>query len=508
MRGVPPPLAWTIAGSDSGGHSGIQADLRTFADLGVHGCSVLTAVTAQNSCTLAALRPLPAVWVREQIQALKTDLSPGAIKLGLPGDEESARVIFDFLEGWPGFLAWDPVFEASVGGALSSAEWPAQLRTHLGRADVLTPNRPEAEQLTGLSIRTPMEMEQAVAALLEQGARSVLLKGGHMDFADTAAGSIWDCWGDGSQTLWLRSERICTPHTRGSGCTLSAAIAAAVAAGHALEDAVVLARAYLSRGLRHAAGIGSGPGPVAHSSTPFGLQDLPAVSSTFSSAPSPLFPRCGLRALGLYPVVDSAAWVERMLSLGVETVQLRIKDASSAEIESEIARAAAAAERCGARLVINDHWRCAIRSRAWGVHLGQDDLARADLAAIAAAGLRLGISTHSWHEIARARAVHPSYIALGPVFPTASKPMAAPPLGLEQLRQWCRLLGGDYPLVAIGGIDTTNAGAVLDAGAGSIAMIRAVTDAADPAAAVAHLQRQVTARWGTAGHVQSPARYR
>ncbi len=490
---MPPPIAWTIAGSDSGGHAGIQADLQTFADFGVHGCSVLTAITAQNSRELAAVHPLPAPWVREQVQALKKDLSPGAVKLGLLGGRENARAVFEFLADWPGFLAWDPVLEASVGGALAEGDWLAQLPAHLGRADILTPNRPEAEQLTGLSIRTPAEMKRAVEALLEKGTRSVLLKGGHMDFEDETADRVWDCWSDGSQLLWLGSRKIDTPHTRGSGCTLSAAIAAAVAIGHALEDALVLARARLSWGLRHAAGLGAGPGPVAHGGAAFRLQDLPALSSVFPPAAPPVFPRCEVLALGLYPVVDSAEWVERMLALGVKTVQLRIKDASAAALDREVAQAAAAALRCSARLVINDYWQAAIRHRAWGVHLGQEDLAGADLSAIAAAGLRLGISTHTWHEIARAHALRPSYIALGPVFPTTSKPMSVPSLGLEQLGEWCRLLGNDYPLVAIGGIDSANADEVLDAGAGSIAMIRAITDAPDPASAVMHLQQQVAA---------------
>ena len=492
----PPPIAWTIAGSDSGGHAGIQADLQTFANFKVHGCSVLTAVTAQSSRELEAVHPLPADWVHEQLEVLKKDLAPRAIKLGLLGSWEIAQAVFASLADWPGFLAWDPVLEASVGGALADGDWSKQLRAHLRRADILTPNRPEAEQLSGLTIRTAAEMEKAVKSLLEQGARSVLLKGGHIDFGDEAAGSVWDCWSDGSQLLWLRSRKINTAHTRGSGCTLSAAITAAVAAGYTLEDALVLARAHLSWGLRHAAGVGAGPGPVAHGEVAIRLQDLPLLSHAFPSLPSPVFPRCEVSALGLYPVVDSAEWVERMLAFGVKTVQLRIKDASAAALEREIARAAAAAVRCGARLVVNDHWQAAIRHRAWGVHLGQEDLAGADLSAIALAGLRLGISTHNWCEIARAHALRPSYIALGPVFPTLSKPMSAPPLGLEQLGEWSRLLGDDYPLVAIGGIDSSNAGAVLDAGVSSIAMIRAITDVPDPAAAVLRLQRQVAARRG------------
>jgi len=182
--------------------------------------------------------------------------------------------------------------------------------------------------------------------------------------------------------------------------------------------------------------------------------------------------------LGLYPVVDTVEWIERLLSAGVRTIQLRIKDKCDLDVESQVVAAIALGRRYDARLFINDYWRLAIKHRAYGVHLGQDDLDRADLAAISAAGLRLGISTHDNMEIDRALSVKPSYIALGHVFPTQTKQMPSSPQGLIKLAEHIQTLG-NYPTVAIGGISLERARDVLATGVGSIAVVSAITLAAD-----------------------------
>ena len=189
------------------------------------------------------------------------------------------------------------------------------------------------------------------------------------------------------------------------------------------------------------------------------------------------FPATAQR-LGLYPVVDTVGWIERLLSAGVRTIQLRIKDKCDLDVESQVVAAIALGQRYNARLFINDYWRLAIKHRAYGVHLGQDDLDCADLAAISAAGLRLGISTHDNMEIDRALSVKPSYIALGHVFPTQTKQMPSSPQGLIKLAEHIQTLG-NYPTVAIGGISLERAGDVLATGVGSIAVVSAITQAAD-----------------------------
>lgn len=199
----------------------------------------------------------------------------------------------------------------------------------------------------------------------------------------------------------------------------------------------------------------------------------------------PNFPPVPFR-LGLYPVVDSVAWIERLLATGVQTLQLRIKDKQEDEVEADIVAAIALGRRYNARLFINDYWRLAIKHQAYGVHLGQEDLETTDLEAIRAAGLRLGVSTHDDMEIDVALAASPSYIALGHVFPTQTKQMPSAPQGLEQLARHIERLA-DYPTVAIGGISLERAPAVLATGVGSIAVVSAITQADDWQAATAQL---------------------
>ena len=198
----------------------------------------------------------------------------------------------------------------------------------------------------------------------------------------------------------------------------------------------------------------------------------------------PDFPSVPFR-LGLYPVVDSVAWIERLLAAGVRTIQLRIKDKRDSEVEDDVVAAIALGRKYDARLFINDYWRLAIKHQAYGVHLGQEDLETTDLRAIRNAGLRLGVSTHDDMEIDIALAARPSYIALGHVFPTQTKQMPSAPQGLEQLAQHILRLD-DYPTVAIGGISLERAAGVLATGVGSVAVVSAITQAAD--------WRQATAR--------------
>lgn len=199
----------------------------------------------------------------------------------------------------------------------------------------------------------------------------------------------------------------------------------------------------------------------------------------------PDFPPVPLR-LGLYPVVDSVEWIERLLQAGVKTLQLRIKDKRDEEVESDVIAAIELGRRFDARLFINDYWQLAIKHQAYGVHLGQEDLETTDLSAIREAGLRLGVSTHDDMEIDVALTARPSYIALGHVFPTQTKQMPSAPQGLAQLARHIARLG-DYPTVAIGGISLARAPAVLETGVGSIAVVSAIMQAADWRAATEQL---------------------
>lgn len=190
--------------------------------------------------------------------------------------------------------------------------------------------------------------------------------------------------------------------------------------------------------------------------------------------------------LGLYPVVDSVLWIERLLAAEVTTIQLRIKDLDDTQVEQDIAAAIALGKRYQARLFINDYWRLAIKHGAYGVHLGQEDLETTDLAAIQQAGLRLGVSTHDEHELSIAKAVRPSYIAMGHIFPTQTKQMPSSPQGLAVLKQMVENTP-DYPTVAIGGISIERVPAVLATGVGSVAVVSAITQAENWQQATAQL---------------------
>jgi len=191
--------------------------------------------------------------------------------------------------------------------------------------------------------------------------------------------------------------------------------------------------------------------------------------------------------LGLYGVMPDADWVKRMVDAELPTVQLRFKSDDRFKIKKQIRAAVEAVQNSKTLLFINDHWQEAIDAGAYGVHLGQEDMEIANLEEIRSAGLRLGLSTHGYAEMAYADRFCPSYIAMGAVFPTNLKKMPTAPQGLGRLYQYAQLMS-HYPLVAIGGIDQDSIRAVSKSGVGSVAVVRAITQAKDPKAAVKHLQ--------------------
>lgn len=248
-----PPLALTIAGSDSGGGAGIQADLRTFAAFGVHGLSAITAVTAQNTRGVDAIHEIPRATLRAQLDAVLTDFRIGAIKIGMLASASLARETAQALGRHPRIaVVLDPVLVATTGAALARDDLLAAMRKHLlARADLLTPNIPEAERLLARSVRNTDDMRDAASALLDQGARAVLLKGGHL------RGEIVDLLLTRDGEHWFRQRRI-RGESHGTGCSLSAAVAAGLASGEPLETAVEAAIGFVHAAL--AAGYRPGRG--------------------------------------------------------------------------------------------------------------------------------------------------------------------------------------------------------------------------------------------------------
>ncbi len=222
----------------------------------------------------------------------------------------------------------------------------------------------------------------------------------------------------------------------------------------------------------------------------FSINEWPCNPQDFgiSIAPKPnAFPNCPSQ-LGLYAVLPDAQWVARMARAGVTTVQLRFKSDDDSAIRQEVRAAVRAVQSTDALLFINDHWQAAIDEGAYGVHLGQEDMADAPMEQIRNAGLRLGLSTHGYAEMLRAEAVGPSYLALGAVFPTTLKRMQTAPQGTARLFAYAKLTR-HLPLVAIGGIDEARIPLVMQSGVGSIAVVRAITGAENPEIAASTLQK-------------------
>jgi hydroxymethylpyrimidine/phosphomethylpyrimidine kinase len=257
------PIAVAIAGSDSGGGAGIQADLKTFAALGVYGASVVTALTAQNTKGVFGIHQVPADFIAAQIDAVFSDLEVAAVKIGMLGDAAAIGAVMAGLARHRfRNVVLDPVMIASSGDALLRDDAVAALRKLIGQARVVTPNLPEAAALLGVP---PARDESAMAAqaqkLLALGAAAVLLKGGHGAGAESA-----DLLAEGETVTRYAAPRIASQNTHGTGCTLSSAIAAGLAKGLPLSTAVGEAKQYVSAAIVAAdrLEIGSGHGPVHH----------------------------------------------------------------------------------------------------------------------------------------------------------------------------------------------------------------------------------------------------
>ncbi|MDK9761701.1 thiamine phosphate synthase [Vibrio sp. D420a] len=276
-----------------------------------------------------------------------------------------------------------------------------------------------------------------------------------------------------------------------------------------IEDALTLARAMMSPA-----------GDVSRETSAF---DIRTISSNhvvkvwafeFSAFPTPVLEddRLGIQvgwsaqgesvsfatltkpSLGLYPVVDDVSWIERLLPMGINTIQLRIKDPQQAGLEQQVKKAIELGRQYDAQVFINDYWKLAIKHGAYGVHLGQEDIEESNLAQLSKAGVRLGLSTHGYYELLRIVQIHPSYIALGHIFPTTTKEMPSKPQGLVRLALYQKLIDTipygtarestkqqlGFPTVAIGGIDQSNADQVWECGVSSLAVVRAITFSSDP----------------------------
>jgi len=500
-----PPIVWSIAGSDSGAGAGLQADLRAFDAFALHGCTAVAAITAQNSVGVERVEPVAADLLDAQLAALAADMPPRAIKTGLLGSPENVRCVAAWVDRLrrdrPVALVIDPVWRATAGADLAgTAQRETLLRELLPRATVITPNRAEAAWLLGwdaAAMSAPAAVEQAAGALRALGPTAVVVTGGD------AGGQRSLDWIDTPEAKgWLALPRVATPHHHGSGCVFAASMAAALALDFCTADAAVIAKMSAAQALRSAMPAGRGAGAV-RPRRGFGLHagSMPSLHASATEGETKGFAALAEPRVGLYAVVDSAAWVERVLAAGVRTVQLRIKDAAPDHLVHEVRRSVQAARSVQAQLFINDHWQLAIEHGAYGVHLGQEDLFSADMDALRHAGLRVGVSSHSYWEVCRARAWAPSYIACGPVHATTTKDMPWRPQGPGNLAYWCRVLR--EPVVAIAGMDAERSHEAVRCGASGVAVLRGIAQASDPEREIEHLQAAIAAG-GSAAPLPAP----
>jgi hydroxymethylpyrimidine kinase / phosphomethylpyrimidine kinase / thiamine-phosphate diphosphorylase len=459
------PAVLLIGGLDPQGCAGITADIQAVTTHQCHPVPLVTCLTEQTSQGLMHTGTLSEDEFMGQYKACVADFDIAAIKIGLIPNLGIARCISQILEQHDVPVILDPVLASTSGGiAVTDDVQQFIVQELLGQVTLLTPNLPELATLT-----QTVALESATNKLLLAGLKACLLKGGHAD-------SAWasDYFQDAENAFYIYQTKL-DKDVRGTGCVLASSIASHLAFGQDIRDAVVLAKAYVNQGIRQADELGC-YSVFKHSMAEMQLEDLPKlcydpnlIGTQFN------FPECPKR-LGIYPVVDSSDWIKNLIQENIKTIQLRIKDVTDEVRHQEIKRAVSYCDDSIA-FFVNDYWKIAIEENAYGVHLGQEDLHDANLIEVEQAGLRLGISTHSYWELARALAINPSYIALGPVFETTSKQMPFAPQGIERVKLWTKLLADTYPLVAIGGIDQQRAEILKQTGVGSVAMISAITKA-------------------------------
>jgi hydroxymethylpyrimidine kinase/phosphomethylpyrimidine kinase/thiamine-phosphate diphosphorylase len=517
-----PPVIWSIAGLDTAGGAGLSADQRTADAFGVHLCPVAACLTAQHSQGVNELLPVSELALDSQLQALCDDLPPRVIKTGLLGSVAAVVAVARWVDRLrealpePPALVVDPVLKASAGGAGFSND--AIVRAYrqwlLPRATVLTPNRAEALSLLGLTADDTTPTPTLAQALCAQGVRAVLCTGGDgSGLGQADARHSLDWLQSPHAHGWLVHPRVPTEHHHGSGCTLAAGVAAALALGHVEADACVLGKMLTHHALTHHRLAGHGPGPVVaragfaagpgHGGAPLPWLGLGTDLPWSLGAEGPLFQPFTPPHNGLYGIVATGEQVQWALDAGVRCVQLRHK--ATQGFGPQLAQALTAGEqaatseaaRSPVQLFVNDHWQAALqalpptgsasRSRRrlnMGLHLGQEDLLALtadERQALRAAQDRvmLGLSSHSLWELARAAGCGASYIACGPVQPTTTKDMPWRPQGAHNLAWW--VAHSPVPVVGIGGLLTRqDLSAVAEAGAAAMCVVRALTDAPPP----------------------------
>ncbi len=344
------PRILIVAGSDSGGGAGIQADIKTVTMMGGHAMTAITAITAQNTLGVDAVMPVPAEMVLKQIDAVVSDIGADAVKIGMIGSPEVAEAVADRLERLEVPVVFDPVMVASSGAVLADARTIGAFDRLLKLAAVATPNTPELAALAGMEVRDEAERDRAVEEVMDRtGCRALLAKGGHLPLSSSDAISdvLYEC--EYNERHWSGS-RIDTVHNHGTGCTLASAIAVGLGRGERLVDAVTIARDFVRTAMKAAPGFGSGHGPMGHWAASGGAMNLNQVTvGALDYDDSVRF----YRALGLRQIVDAPPRYARFECLGGATFSIHVEETPSTRSDTliyfEVANLDAVANRLTAQ---------------------------------------------------------------------------------------------------------------------------------------------------------------
>ena len=480
-----------ISANDPMGLAGIHADMRAMNAMKVHCASVVTATTAQTQHAFYGLNAVSEEALISQLDALVHQDIFSVVKIGLIANKKQAEILLNHKLLQNKILILDPVLAASSGSLSQSQDRIEGIKLLMPYVEMITPNYDEVLALVDVAIEDETSLKKAAHEFMKLGANSVLIKGGHGKKLSE------DYFLSSEHSFFLSHDQHSKGFNRGTGCALASLIASSLALGSSLPDAVVMAKMQIDAGFNSRFKLDECSGsldiPVWQDHLNYSFKDdltvqLPSLY-VHKKENSLVFQPCD-GAMGLYPVVDRAHWLTILLPLGIKIIQLRVKDLSGDLLKQEIEQAVKIAREHNAKLFINDYWQVPIECGAYGVHLGQEDLDDADLSVISNAGLRLGLSSHCFFEVARAKTIKPSYIAFGPVYETQSKDMPWVPQGSNGLKYWRAHLPG-VPMVAIGGIHGDRFSEVQKTGVDSIAMISAITAHKDPVQAARNYMQKL-----------------
>ena len=467
-----------IGGVDPTGNAGILQDIKVAHYFGIECVAIISANTVQSDQEFISLNPVEDKLFQSQFNCIMDSKLPSVIKSGVLASVNQVEILAQYLRQHPKIkYICDPVMISTSGGVCMEDDIINAIKAKLlPLCYLLTPNLTEAAYLLAHDDSSSSATKK-MAHMLGQKFKPqhVLLKGGHSQ-ASRKKGI--DClWQDSREGVFFKAKEIFPYETRGTGCALATSIAALIVKGEKLSEAVCISKYYLSLQMSKRKPTGKRKYYLPYT----GYDEVDNAEflaniyhgSEISLSDQLKFPVIGHK-VGFYPVVDNVDWLKKLAVLGVKTIQLRLKNLDDPNLDRQIKAAAIIAKTYSLSLFINDHWQLAIKYGCFGVHLGQEDLEMADLKHIMQSGLHLGISTHNYIELARALTINPSYIALGPIYPTITKQMEFNAQGLEKLKQW-RKLCRNTQLVAIGGIFRQQMPRVWQTGVDGLAVVSYIT---------------------------------